>query len=251
MTLTITDKIMRSDQTPHTARLGHLEAGDAWQVSWLPHRLMDRNAAITAMTLADLVSEGEGIGLHDDPRWPVVDALAAELGLNGPDAVARISEPGEHGDTPAYEVQAAGTVLRAHADQDARGTRQLGSDDRGKTEPSSVASPAADSTRNAQALARHVKAALLHLRQAEDIAELAGIDLCASEHDVPAAGMFRVAGEAVDDLDLWTINNGRAHGAAPAETYQHTERWCHAPGGALPDTSWPHEPQAPDREAGQ
>jgi hypothetical protein len=68
--LTITGKIMRSDQTAHTARLGHFEAGDAWQVSWLPHRLMDRNAAITAMTLADLVSEGEGIGLHDDPRWP-------------------------------------------------------------------------------------------------------------------------------------------------------------------------------------
>ena len=70
MTLTITDKIMRSDQTAHTARLCHFEAGDAWQVSWLPHRLMDRNAAITAMTLAELVSEGEGIGLHDDPRWP-------------------------------------------------------------------------------------------------------------------------------------------------------------------------------------
>ena len=65
-------------------------------MSWLPQRLMDRNAAITAMTLADLVSEGEGIGLHDDPRWPVVDALAAELGLSGPDAVVRISETERH-----------------------------------------------------------------------------------------------------------------------------------------------------------
>lgn len=96
MALTITDKIMRSDQTPHTARLGHFGAGDAWRVSWLPQRLMDRNAAITAMTLADLVSQGEGIGLHDDPRWPVVDALAAELGLSGPDAVVRISETERH-----------------------------------------------------------------------------------------------------------------------------------------------------------
>jgi hypothetical protein len=92
--LTITDKIMRSDQTAHTARLERFEAGDAWRVSWLPQRLMDRNAAITAMTLADLVSEGEGIGLHDDPRWPTVDTLAAELGLSGPDVVVRISETG-------------------------------------------------------------------------------------------------------------------------------------------------------------
>jgi hypothetical protein len=108
MALTITDKIMRSDQTAHTARLRHFEAGDAWEVSWLPHRLMDRNAAITAMTLADLASEGDGIGLHDDPRWPVVDALAAELGLSGPNAVVRISELGDHSDTQAYRTWAAG-----------------------------------------------------------------------------------------------------------------------------------------------
>jgi len=97
--------------------------------------------------------------------------------------------------------------------------------------------------RHAQALARHVKAALLHLRQAEDIAELAGIDVDASEHDVPEAGLIRAAGNAVEDLDLWAISNARAQGAAPADTYQHTERWCHAPGGALPGWSWPREPE--------
>jgi hypothetical protein len=105
-----------------------------------------------------------------------------------------------------------------------------------------------DPAHNARALARHVKAALLHLRQAEKIAEMAGVDLDASEHDVPAAGLFRTAGEAVEDLDLWTINNARAQGAASADTYQHTERWCHAPGGTLPGQSWPHEPQATGRE---
>jgi hypothetical protein len=108
--LTITDKSMRSDQTAHTARLEHFEAGDAWRVSWLPQRLMDRNAAITAMTLADLVSQGEGIGLHDDPRWPTVDALAAELGLTGPGAVVRIFEPGDNADTLPCQNQAAGPV---------------------------------------------------------------------------------------------------------------------------------------------
>jgi hypothetical protein len=249
MALTITDKIMRSDQTPHTAQLGHFEAGDAWQVSWLPRRLMDRNAAITAMTLADLAGQGEGIGLHDDPRWPVVDALAAELGLSGPDAVVRISEPGDRAEIPAHEASAVGPVLGAHADQDSRGAHRLASGDKDETDPASGS--ISDSARNARALARHVKAALLHLRQAEDIAELAGIDLYAGEHSVPAVGMFRAAGEAVDDLDSWTINNARAQGVAPADTYMRTERWCHAPGGALPDTSWPREPQAPDREAGQ
>ena len=123
--------------------------------------------------------------------------------------------------------------------------------DGSETEAASRPSRAKDSVHNAQALAWHVKAALLHLRQAEDIAELAGIDLCASEHDVPAAAIFRAAGDAVQDLDLWTIGNARAQGAAPADTYQHAERWCHAPGGALPDTSWPRGPQAADREAGQ
>jgi hypothetical protein len=93
MALTITDKIMRCEVTPHSAELHHFEAGGAWRVSWLPRRLMDRDAAITAMTLADLVSADGGIGLADDKRWPEVDDLAAELGLSGPDAVVRANEP--------------------------------------------------------------------------------------------------------------------------------------------------------------
>jgi hypothetical protein len=89
MVLTITDKIMRSDQTAHTAA----PSGDGWSVTWLPGRLMDRGSAVIAMTLADLASEGDGIGLSDDPRWPEVDALAAALGLGGRAAVVRVSEP--------------------------------------------------------------------------------------------------------------------------------------------------------------
>ena len=56
MTLTITDHAMTSDHTPHTARPapGHQHA---WQVSWLPGRLLDRNTAITAMILADTTAE--------------------------------------------------------------------------------------------------------------------------------------------------------------------------------------------------
>jgi len=55
----------------------------------------------------------------------------------------------------------------------------------------------------------------------------------------------------VEDLDLWAINNARAQGAVPADTYQHTRRWCHAPGGALPSGSWPPGPTAGGSNARQ
>ena len=88
MTLIINDATMTSDQTAHTARLApgrqHL-----WEVSWLPGRALDRNSAITAMTLADLTSEP---GLSERHQlWPFIQGWAAELGLTGSDAVDRVS----------------------------------------------------------------------------------------------------------------------------------------------------------------
>ena len=90
MTLTINDTTMTSDQTTHVAR----QAADpqrGWEVSWLPGRVLDRNTAITAMTLADLASEldlGEGHRL-----WPAVQSWSAELGLSETDALTRASQP--------------------------------------------------------------------------------------------------------------------------------------------------------------
>jgi hypothetical protein len=60
-------------------------------VSWLPGQTVDRNTAITAMTLADTTAE-------QDPReghrlWPHIQSWAEELGLTAPDAIARISRP--------------------------------------------------------------------------------------------------------------------------------------------------------------
>ncbi len=92
MTLTINDTTMTSDQTPHTARLAP-GCQHIWQVSWLPGEVLNRNSAITAMILADTASEHDPGEEHQ--LWPFIENWAAELGLTGPDAVARASQPPE------------------------------------------------------------------------------------------------------------------------------------------------------------
>ena len=91
MTLITNDATMTSDQTAHTARLApgsqHL-----WEVSWLPGRALDRNSAITAMTLAYLTGERDLSERHQ--LWPFIQGWAAELGLTGSDAINRITQPG-------------------------------------------------------------------------------------------------------------------------------------------------------------
>jgi hypothetical protein len=90
MTLIIEDDHISSDHTTHTARPapGHEHA---WEVSWLPGRLMDRNTAITAMAFADTVGPRD---LHAwDRLWPHIEGWAAELGLTAPDALNRAAQP--------------------------------------------------------------------------------------------------------------------------------------------------------------
>jgi hypothetical protein len=90
MTLTINDTTMTSDQTGHTARQAP-DGQHGWEVSWLPGQILDRNTAITAMTLADIAGSGD---LHERRRlWPHIQSWAAELGLTGPDAIARAAQP--------------------------------------------------------------------------------------------------------------------------------------------------------------
>ena len=64
-------------------------------MSWLPGRVLDRNSAITAMVLADQA------GVHDlnerHRLWPHIEGWAAELGLTGPNAVNRVSQPSAAG----------------------------------------------------------------------------------------------------------------------------------------------------------
>ena len=90
MTLTIHDTTMTSDRTAHTAR--QAPARDGWDVSWLPGQVLDRNSAITAMTLADLVGERDLNEQHQ--LWPFIQGWAAELGLTGSDAINQASQPG-------------------------------------------------------------------------------------------------------------------------------------------------------------
>jgi hypothetical protein len=91
MSLTITATTMSSSQSPHTARRQD-EGG--WEVSWLPGRVLTQNQAVTAMTIADVTATRDLTG-STDKMWPHLGNWAAELGLSGPDAVARASESPE------------------------------------------------------------------------------------------------------------------------------------------------------------
>ena len=89
MTVTITDTAMTSDRSGCTAR--HSPDRNGWEVSWLPGQVLDRNTAITAMTLADTAAEHD---LHDrHPLWPHIQSWAEELGLTAPGALSRVSQP--------------------------------------------------------------------------------------------------------------------------------------------------------------
>ena len=97
-TLTITDQIMRSPFTRHTAKAWLVPDESAmWSVTWLPGRVLTRDQAEAAMSIAELVgqiSPAAGPEAYDDDTfWSHVDSWAAELGLSGANAVVRASEP--------------------------------------------------------------------------------------------------------------------------------------------------------------
>jgi hypothetical protein len=102
---------MTSDQTLHPARKAPGRQ-PGWEVSWLPGQIMDRNTAITAMTLADIAGEGDP---HQGHRlWPHIESWAAELGLTGSDAIASASQPPS--DINRDHERAAGQPGREAAD---------------------------------------------------------------------------------------------------------------------------------------
>lgn len=90
MTVTILGDSMRSDCSPHTARLATGDRG-SWEVSWLPGRRMNRNSAITAMMLADVTGPGDIDAWHR--LWPHISGWAAELALTAPEALTQMADP--------------------------------------------------------------------------------------------------------------------------------------------------------------
>jgi hypothetical protein len=92
VSLTITPRLMRSTHTAHTAR----PCGAGWTVSWLPGRVLTRSQAVAAMNIAEAagaIPASAGPEVLTDAFWLQVDGLAAGLGLSGPAAVVRASEP--------------------------------------------------------------------------------------------------------------------------------------------------------------
>jgi hypothetical protein len=77
MAVTISDHVMISDQSPHSARLVP-GLDNQWEVSWLPDRRVTRNQAITAMTLAEASSLADP-GRRDRLQ-PFIQGWAEELG---------------------------------------------------------------------------------------------------------------------------------------------------------------------------
>lgn len=80
MSLHIVGATMTSDTTSHHA--DEQEPG-VWTVSWLPERRLDRNAAITAMSIADMVAATDRAELDDH----LIATWAAELDMTGQDAI--------------------------------------------------------------------------------------------------------------------------------------------------------------------
>ena len=108
MTLTINDTTMTSHQSAHTAR--HSPERNGGEVSWLLGQVLDRNAAITAMVLADMAGPCD---VRAGTRlWTRIKGWAAPLGLTTADALAQTVSPPDRTDARKDEL---------HADPEAAG----------------------------------------------------------------------------------------------------------------------------------
>jgi hypothetical protein len=124
MTVQITNDSMTSDLTAHHAVWSRYAAADghgAWLVSWLPGRLLDRNQAVTAMTLAEIVTDLARVGDPIQPGhryWPHVEDWAAEVYMRPEDAVAAVMAPPAPLPDPTGEITAGLGAVRANVLRD-------------------------------------------------------------------------------------------------------------------------------------
>jgi hypothetical protein len=97
MTLTVTDRMIRSVYTRHTATAWPVpDEPTLWTVTWLPGRNLTRDQAQAAMSIAEAVGR---IPLDASPEawtaglWERLDSWAAVLGLSGASAVVQVTDP--------------------------------------------------------------------------------------------------------------------------------------------------------------
>jgi hypothetical protein len=97
MTLTITDRMMRSAYTRHTATAWPVPGEQTlWTVTWLPGRNLTHDQAQAAMGIAEAVGRipaDAGPEAWTASLWEHLDSSAAVLGLSGPSAVAQVTDP--------------------------------------------------------------------------------------------------------------------------------------------------------------
>ena len=97
MTLTVTDRMIRSAYTRHTATAWPVPGEPTlWTVTWLPGRNLTRDQAQAAMSIAEAVGR---IPVDAGPEawtaglWERLDSWATVLGLSGPSAVVQVTDP--------------------------------------------------------------------------------------------------------------------------------------------------------------
>ncbi len=85
----ITEDLMVGGRGTHTAH-----RVDRWVVSWLPDRIFDLSAAITAMVLGDIYADNPPA---DSPRWRQARDYERELGIDTTYRPARRGRAGMKG----------------------------------------------------------------------------------------------------------------------------------------------------------
>jgi hypothetical protein len=90
MALTITNHLIRSADTPHTAEFG--DGGRT--VTWLPGRGLTEGqaAAMETAGAASQIPAGCHPEVYDEGFWSPVDARAGQLGLTGSAVIMQASE---------------------------------------------------------------------------------------------------------------------------------------------------------------
>lgn len=97
----VDDGLMTSCLTPHTARRVAVRPGERefWRVTWLPFRVLARNQAVTAMTIAELCDH-----LAGDQDAALLEELCRELGVGWLDAMGRCYTPPHTLDTRFHQL---------------------------------------------------------------------------------------------------------------------------------------------------